>query len=51
MHAHIQHTYIYIVLILKVVGSQTLKDAGKPVKVAESDVDVSIKYNLVSVSC
>ncbi|XP_046889406.1 pleckstrin homology domain-containing family A member 7 isoform X3 [Hypomesus transpacificus] len=29
-------------LDLKVVGSQTLKDAGKPVKVAESDVDVKL---------
>lgn len=27
----------------KVAGSQTLKESGKPVKVAESDVDVSKK--------
>ena len=26
---------------LQVAGSQTLKESGKPVKVAESDVDVS----------
>ncbi|XP_051237742.1 pleckstrin homology domain-containing family A member 7 isoform X5 [Dicentrarchus labrax] len=29
-------------LDLKVVGSQTLKESGKPVKVAESDVDVKL---------
>ncbi|KAM4734365.1 pleckstrin homology domain-containing family A member 7-like isoform 3-T3 [Anableps anableps] len=29
-------------LDLKVAGSQTLKEAGKPVKVAESDVDVKL---------
>ncbi|XP_073327418.1 pleckstrin homology domain-containing family A member 7 isoform X4 [Pagrus major] len=29
-------------LDLKVAGSQTLKDSGKPVKVAESDVDVKL---------
>lgn len=29
-------------LDLKVTGSQTLKDSGKPVKVAESDVDVKL---------
>ncbi|XP_061576796.1 pleckstrin homology domain-containing family A member 7-like isoform X3 [Cololabis saira] len=29
-------------LDLKVVGGQTLKDSGKPVKVAESDVDVKL---------
>ncbi|KAM4619225.1 pleckstrin homology domain-containing family A member 7-like [Polymixia lowei] len=29
-------------LDLKVVGSQTLKESGKPVKVAESDVDVTL---------
>ncbi len=28
-------------LTLQVAGSQTLKESGKPVKVAESDVDVS----------
>ena len=33
---------------LQVVGSQFLKEVGKPVKVAESDVDVSTTWPTLS---
>ncbi|KAM6973352.1 pleckstrin homology domain-containing family A member 7 [Aplochiton taeniatus] len=46
-YSNVDDTYLQLkkdleYLDLKVVGSQTLKEAGKPVKVAESDVDVKL---------